>query len=175
MSLRTAIVSAVLLLASVPALAASLSPVGTWKTIDDKTGEAKSIVQITEHDGVLEGKILEVLKSDTGPHPICTECDGKRHNQPIEGMNFMWGLTRDDDVWDGGHILDPKSGKIYKAKIQVIDGGRNLKVRGYIGFALLGRTQIWHRYEPPKPAPVPAAAASAAHAMQPAPAASATR
>jgi uncharacterized protein (DUF2147 family) len=160
LSLRNAIVTVVLLLASVPALAANLSPVGTWKTIDDKTGEAKSIVQITEHDGVLEGKILVVLKSDQGPHPICKECDGKRHNQPIEGMNFMWGLTRDDDVWDGGKILDPKTGRVYKAKIQVINGGKNLKVRGYIGFALLGRTQIWHRYKKPEPAAASSAAAT---------------
>ena len=170
LSLRTFLVTAALLLASMPALAANLSPVGTWKTIDDKTGEAKSIVRITDHDGVLEGTILKVLKSDQGPHPICTACDGKRHNQPIEGMNFMWGLTRDGDVWDGGKILDPKSGKVYKAKIQVIDGGKNLKVRGYIGFSLFGRTQIWHRVEMPKPAP----ASTAASGMQPAPAASAS-
>lgn len=162
LSLRNAIVTAVLLLASVPALAANLSPVGTWKTVDDKTGEAKAIVRITESNGVLEGKILKVLKSDQGPHPICKECDGKRHNQPIEGMTFVWGLTRDDDEWDGGKILDPKSGRIYKAKMQVIDGGQKLKVRGYFGFALLGRTQIWHRYNPPKPAPTPAAASTSA-------------
>ena len=161
-SLRQALVTVALLLASVPALAANLSPVGTWKTIDDKTGEAKSIVRITEHNGVLEGTVLTVLKSDQGPHPICDKCDGARHNQPIEGMNFMWGLTRDGDVWDGGKILDPKTGRIYKAKIKVIDGGKNLKVRGYFGFSLFGRTQIWHRYEMPQPAAAPAAASSAA-------------
>ncbi len=169
LSLRNVLVAAALLLLSTPALASDLSPVGTWKTIDDNTGQAKSIVQITEHNGVLEGTILQVLKSDDGPHPLCKKCDGERHNKPIEGMNFMWGLTRDDDVWDGGRILDPKTGKVYKAKIEVIDGGRKLKVRGYIGFALLGRTQVWLRTEMPKPAAEPAMTpATPASSMTPA-------
>jgi uncharacterized protein (DUF2147 family) len=158
LSLRHVITTAALLLVSLPTIAATTSPVGTWKTIDDDTGQAKAIVQITEHDGVLEGKILKVLKSDDGPHPLCKECDGKRHNQPIEGMTIVWGLTRDGDEWDGGRILDPKTGKIYKAKMYTIDNGQKLKVRGYIGFSLLGRTQVWLRHEPE---PKPAAAASA--------------
>ena len=144
-SLRYFFVAALWLASSVSALAADLSPTGTWKTIDDKTGKASGIVRITEQGGVLQGKIIKVLSSDQGPHPVCTNCDGKRHNQPVEGMTFLWGLTRDGKVWSGGKILDPKSGHIYKARIQVIDGGRELKVRGYLGFALLGRTQIWHR------------------------------
>ncbi|MBB6182763.1 DUF2147 domain-containing protein [Oleiagrimonas soli] len=160
LSLRQTLATAALLLASLPALAASNSPVGTWKTIDDDTGQAKAIVQITEHDGVLEGKILQVLKSDDGPHPICKKCDGARHNQPIEGMTFVWGLTRDGDEWDGGRILDPKSGKVYKASMQLVDGGQKLKVRGYIGFSLLGRTQVWLRTEMPEPASMPAASSA---------------
>ncbi|GAB3039496.1 hypothetical protein GCM10027285_24790 [Oleiagrimonas citrea] len=160
LSLRQTLATAALLLASLPALAATHSPVGTWKTIDDDTGQAKAIVQLTEHNGVLEGKILQVLKSDDGPHPLCKKCDGKRHNQPIEGMTFVWGLTRDGDEWDGGRILDPKTGKIYKAKMELVDGGQKLKVRGYIGFSLLGRTQIWLRHDMPKPAMTPAPAAS---------------
>lgn len=144
-SLCYTLITAVLLLVAAPMLAADLSPVGTWKTIDDKTGKAKGIVRITERNGVLEGKILKVLTSDHGPHPICTSCGGKRHNQPVEGMTFLWGLTRHGDEWSGGKILDPHSGRIYKARVRVIDDGRRLKVRGYIGFALLGRTQIWHR------------------------------
>ncbi len=174
LSIRPMLVTACLLLLSIPALAADLSPVGTWKTIDDKTGQAKAIVQITESNGVLEGKILKVLKSDTGPHPICSKCDGERHNKPVEGMTFVWGLTRDGDTWEGGRILDPKTGKIYKAKMQVIDGGEKLKVRGYIGFSWLGRTQVWHRYHAPAPAPVEAKPAAAVTTAMPAPAASAT-
>ena len=122
-----------------------MTPVGTWKTIDDKTGEAKSLVQISEVNGQLEGKVVKVLKSKQGPHPICDQCDGARHNQPIEGMNIMWGVSKDDDVWDGGKILDPKTGKVYKVRLKMLDGGQKLDVHGYIGFALIGRSQVWER------------------------------
>lgn len=147
MQLRTAIAAAALLLAAVPAFAANDTPVGTWKTIDDATGQAKAIVQISESNGTLEGKILQVLKSDQGPHPVCDKCEGDLHNQPVEGMTILWGLTRDGDEWSGGKILDPNNGKIYKAKMELIDGGMKLKVRGYIGFSLLGRSQVWERQE----------------------------
>jgi uncharacterized protein (DUF2147 family) len=131
-----------------PALAADLTPVGTWTTIDDTTGKPKSIVQITETGGKLEGKVLEVLQSDQGPHPICRECDGERKDQPIEGMTIIWDVQKDGDVWDGGKILDPKNGKTYKVKLTVSDNGHKLDVHGYIGFALLGRSQVWERKSP---------------------------
>lgn len=124
-----------------------MTPVGTWKTIDDKTGEAKSLVQISEVNGQLEGKVVKVLKSDQGPNPICDQCDGARHNQPVTGMTILWGMKQDGNEWDGGQILDPKSGKIYKCSMHAIDGGKKLSVRGYIGFSLFGRSQTWLREE----------------------------
>ena len=126
-------------------VAATNTPVGTWKTIDDATGKPKSIVQITEQNGELQGKVLQVLQSEEGPHPLCHKCDGERKDQPVEGMTIMWGVTRDDDVWDGGKILDPHYGKTYKVKLTLTDGGQKLDVHGYIGFALLGRSQVWER------------------------------
>lgn len=132
---------------TLPAFAATDSPVGKWKTIDDKTHEVRSIVEITETNGTLEGKVLEVLKSDHGPHPKCTECDGERKNQPIEGMTIMWGLKKDGDQWSGGQILDPSKGKIYKVTLKLEDGGKKLDVHGYIGFSLIGRSQEWVRAE----------------------------
>jgi uncharacterized protein (DUF2147 family) len=131
-----------------PALAADTSPVGTWTTIDDATGKPKSIVQITESGGKLEGKVLEVLQSEQGPHPLCKECDGDRKDKPIEGMTIIWDVQKDDDVWDGGKILDPKNGKIYKVKLTLTDNGSKLDVHGYVGFALLGRSQVWERKSP---------------------------
>ncbi|SEM18357.1 Uncharacterized conserved protein, DUF2147 family [Luteibacter sp. UNCMF331Sha3.1] len=130
-----------------PALADNASPVGKWKTIDDKTNETKSIVEITENNGLLEGKVLQVLKSDHGPHPVCSECSGERKNKPIEGMTIMWGLKKDGDEWSGGQILDPAKGKIYKVNLKLVDGGRKLDVHGYIGFSLMGRSQEWVRTE----------------------------
>lgn len=140
-----------LMLVAGSAIAASDTPVGTWKTIDDSTHQAKSIVQITDNNGEYQAKILKLLNrtpeaiARDGEHPLCKQCDGKRKDQPIEGMTIMWGVTQDGDTWDGGKILDPKSGKIYKVKLSMLDGGQKLKVRGYIGFSLFGRSQVWER------------------------------
>jgi len=142
-----------LLLAAGAALAANNTPVGTWKTIDDTTHKPKSIVEITEHNGEYQAKIVELLNrtpedvARDGEHPLCTKCDGERKNQPIVGMTFMWGVSQDGDEWSGGKILDPKNGKIYKVKLKLVDGGQKLDVHGYIGFALLGRSQIWERQD----------------------------
>jgi uncharacterized protein (DUF2147 family) len=134
-----------LLLGSAAVYAANDTPVGTWKTIDDATGQAKSLVQITEHNGELQGKVLKVLQSSEGPHPLCRKCEGERKDQPVEGMTILWGVTRDDDSWDGGRILDPHNGKTYKVKLRMLDNGQKLDVHGYIGFSLLGRSQVWER------------------------------
>ena len=134
-----------LLLGSAAVYAATDTPVGTWKTIDDATGKPKSIVEITEQNGELQGKVLKVLQSDEGPNPICRKCDGERKDQPVEGMVIMWGVSRDGDEWDGGKILDPHNGKTYKVKRSMLEGGQKLDVHGYIGFALLGRSQVWER------------------------------
>ena len=134
-----------LLLGSAAVYAATDTPVGTWKTIDDAMGKPKSIVEITEQNGELQGKVLKVLQSDEGPNPICRKCDGERKDQPVEGMTIMWGVSRDGDEWSGGKILDPKNGKVYKVKLSLLDNGSKLDVHGYIGFALLGRSQVWER------------------------------
>ena len=124
------------------------TPVGTWKTVDDATGKARSLVQITETDGKLKGQIIELIREPgEDPDPVCDKCTGVLHNHKVKGLVIMWGFSKDDDVWDGGQIFDPKKGneKIYKAKLTPFNGGQDLKVRGYIGFSLLGRTQVWHR------------------------------
>ncbi len=131
-----------------PALAADLSPIGTWTTIDDTTHKPKSIVQISESNGKLQAKVLQVLVSEDGPHPTCKECPGDKKGQPIEGMMIMWDVAQDGNVWDGGKILDPKTGKVYKVKLTVTDNGQKLDVHGYVGFALLGRSQVWERRAP---------------------------
>jgi uncharacterized protein (DUF2147 family) len=134
---------------ALPALAANDTPVGKWKTIDDETHQVKSIVEITEEGGLLQGKVLQVLKPDdpNEVHPVCKKCDGERKNKPIEGMTIMWGLKKDDGEWSGGQILDPAKGKIYKVTLKLVDGGKKLDVHGYIGFSLMGRSQEWVRAE----------------------------
>ena len=124
------------------------SPVGKWRTIDDKTGKVKSVVEITEAaNGTLQGKVLQVLDSEKGPNPLCDACKGANHNKPIEGMVIAWGLRHEGDAWDDGKIMDPKNGKVYSAKMTPVEGGKKLEVRGYLGFSLLGRTQTWVREE----------------------------
>lgn len=125
-----------------------LSPAGRWKTIDDETGKTKSIVVIREEKGKLYGVIEKVLDSDQpGPNPLCLKCEGDLKNKPENGLQIMWELKKDGDQWSGGQILDPHNGKVYRCYISLEDGGKKLKVRGYIGFAMLGRTEYWLRME----------------------------
>jgi uncharacterized protein (DUF2147 family) len=123
------------------------SPVGKWKTFDDKTGRAKSIVQITEENGELTGKVLEVLESPAGPHPLCQPCVGERKDQPIEGMTILWRAKKNGASWEDGEILDPENGKIYHVILTILTNGQKLEVRGYFGIPAIGRRQIWQRQE----------------------------
>ncbi|MDR1075630.1 MAG: DUF2147 domain-containing protein [Xanthomonadaceae bacterium] len=140
-----AILVAMPLLMLAMAAAANDSPTGRWKTIDDATGQVKSIVEISQSsNGTLSGKVLQVLRSDHGPHPVCSECDGGRHNQPIEGMTILWNLSPDGaSKWSGGTILDPVNGKTYRSKVELQAGGDRLNVSGCIAF--ICRTQTWQR------------------------------
>jgi len=132
---------------SMSALADPMSPVGTWNTIDDETKKPKSLVRITEKDGVISGtveKIVDPAKQDSK----CDECasDDPRKGKPVIGMTILTGLKKDsDNVYSGGNILDPNNGKTYNAKVTVIEGGKKLEMRGSILF--IGRTQIWIRAE----------------------------
>jgi uncharacterized protein (DUF2147 family) len=132
-------------LCTVP-LHAETGPVGTWTTIDDHTHRARSLVEISEHDGVLSGRIVRLFR-DPGedPNPRCEDCKGSRHNQPVLGMTILWNLHRDGGDWNGGEILDPESGEIYRVTVHAANQGNQLEVRGYIGFSLFGRTQVWER------------------------------
>jgi uncharacterized protein (DUF2147 family) len=117
---------------------------GKWKTIDDETGNEKSIVEIYRVNGKAYAKILQLLEKGK-ENKLCDECKGDKKDKPIKGMVIINGLTEDGDEWNDAKILDPKTGKEYKCYI-TLDGNNILKVRGYIGFALLGRTQYWQKF-----------------------------
>ena len=121
----------------------SQSVIGKWKTIDDETGQAKSIVEIYEANGKIYGKIIEIFDVARKAE-VCKECIGADKNKPILGMIILRGLSKDDDEYNGGKIIDPKNGKTYKCSI-ALENKDKLKVRGYIGFSLIGRSQYWVR------------------------------
>ncbi len=134
------------LLAFAGAAFAQASPVGLWKTIDDETKTEKSLVRITENGGVLNGKI-EKLLDPSKQDSKCDKCEGARKDQPINGMTIVEGVKKnaDEPYWDGGTILDPNNGKIYKVRLTPKDGGKSMEVRGFIAF--LYRNQTWQRVE----------------------------
>jgi uncharacterized protein (DUF2147 family) len=121
------------------------SPMGYWKTIDDVTGRPKGIVKISGSANDLTGTVVKLFP---GALTVCNACEGSLRGKPTLGMTVMYGMqqnTDDPNVWSGGSILDPKSGRVYRCKITVSRDGKTLEVRGYIGFSLLGRSQTWIR------------------------------
>jgi uncharacterized protein (DUF2147 family) len=145
MALETALLSALIWSAAV---AAELSPVGLWKTIDDNTGKPRGLVRIMEVNGEYQGKVEKIfIEAGEDRDPRCEKCDGARRNQPVIGMTILWGLKKQGDEYEGGAILDPESGKVYRARMKLEGDGGKLGVRGFIGFSLLGRTQTWVRDE----------------------------
>jgi uncharacterized protein (DUF2147 family) len=122
------------------------SPVGTWNQYDDKKGDLRSVIRIETTGGELVGTILKaVLRPGEPTNPKCEKCPGEFKDKPIEGLRFMWGLKGQAREWDGGQVLDPDDGKIYRVKVKLSDDGRSLEVRGYIGISMFGRTQRWVR------------------------------
>ena len=119
------------------------SVLGQWYSIDPDTGLNESIIEVYAKGDKVFGKIIEILKEED-KDKTCIECTGRDKNQPIEGLVIIRGLSKDGDEWTDGKILDPKNGKLYKCYIS-LENENKLKLRGYIGFSLIGRTEYWHR------------------------------
>jgi uncharacterized protein (DUF2147 family) len=130
-----------------PAFAqAAATPVGLWQTYDDKKGDLRSTVRIDDQGGELVGTIVETfLRPGEPAHPTCERCPGEFKDKPIVGLRFMWGLRGSGRQFDGGRVLDPEDGKIYRVKISLSPDGQRLDVRGYVGVSMFGRTQTWKR------------------------------
>jgi len=122
--------------------------VGRWKTVDDATGQVTSLVVIWEVNGKLYGRIEKLVHSDPhDPDPRCSRCEGEAKDKPLVGLRILWDLERNGNQWSGGNVLDPDNGRQYRCSVAVESGGRKLKVRGFLGFSLIGRTQYWLRDE----------------------------
>lgn len=126
---------------------AQMSPVGLWRNIDDKTGEAKAEIRIVDNAGVLSGRIEKRLGKTAKPDDKCTECTDDRKGQLMQGLEIIRGAKKAEgkDVWEDGKILDPENGKSYTLRLTPIEGGKKLEVRGSIAF--FGRTQTWVRVQ----------------------------
>lgn len=116
---------------------------GKWENRDEETGKVDSVIEVYQKDGKAYAKIIEITDANR-QDAVCDKCTGKNKNKPILGMNILTGLKKDGEEWNGGKILDPKNGKKYKCFIQLEEADK-LKIRGYIGFSLLGRTAYWFR------------------------------
>lgn len=115
---------------------------GEWITVDDATGEHKSIVRIYQADnGKYYGTIIQLLE-ENGETAVCTECTGEDHNKPVVGLTIIRDMQLKDNELRGGKVLDPDNGKFYYAKVYLKDG--KLILRGSLDKAgLLGRSQTW--------------------------------
>ena len=118
------------------------SILGTWKSINEETNKEESFIEIYEENGKFYGKVLQVLDPKKKA-TVCTKCKGQDKNKPIEGLIIIKGLTRVANEWSGGKILDPKNGKTYKCVV-TLPNQNTLKLRGYIGFSVFGRTATWY-------------------------------
>jgi uncharacterized protein (DUF2147 family) len=133
---------------TLPASAAPLAA-GTWHTISDVDGKPRGIVKIeTSADGALRGIASGSLVAGENPNQVCVKCPGAKKNQPIIGMEILWGLKPvkgKPGQWAGGQVLDPDSGNIYSARLSVSPDGQTLTLRGFLGVSVLGRSQTWKR------------------------------
>ncbi len=127
---------------------AQMSPAGLWKTIDDDTKATKSLVRITDDAGVYSGTIEKLLDPGAKHDAVCDKCTDDRKDKPLVGLTILRHLKQSADdktVWDGGDIVDPNNGKVYRTRLKPVDGGKKLEVRGYLG--PFYRTQVWIRVE----------------------------
>jgi uncharacterized protein (DUF2147 family) len=144
-----------------PAGGGEPSAVGLWEQVDEKSGKAESWFRIAEKDGVYSGTIVKMFQKPGDPPPEswrCTKCEGAEQNAPVLGLMLIKGMKRNGLAYEGGTIMDPRDGTVYRALMNLSPDGKKLEVRGYLGYALFGRSQMWNRLpdnamDPPRAAP----------------------
>ena len=118
---------------------------GKWHSTNDETGEVDSVIEMYKKDGKAYAKIIKINDPER-QKAVCEKCEGVNKNKPILGLEILTGLEKDGDEWSGGEILDPRNGKVYNCYIKLVKPNK-LKLRGFIGLALFGKTKYWKRAE----------------------------
>jgi uncharacterized protein (DUF2147 family) len=148
-SFRLAVMASGLMLADLMHARAPVTPLGRWNTISDEDGKATAVVEIRESGDLYFGVVRALLIPAEPKDSVCGKCSGERQGQRVVGMEILRRMRHVDDdgkrEWSGGEILDPESGKTYKASMTLSEDGQTLTVRGYIGFSMFGRSQKWKR------------------------------
>ncbi|APZ47235.1 hypothetical protein BW723_13500 [Polaribacter reichenbachii] len=116
---------------------------GKWNTVNDETGEVDSVIEVYKKNGKAYAKILQINDPEK-QKAICEKCDAPNKDKPILGLEILTGLEKNDKEWSGGEILDPRNGKVYKCYIKLVKPDK-LKIRGYLGLSLFGKTKYWQR------------------------------
>ena len=133
---------------SIPLFADSVSLVGLWRQLDDRTGKPHSLIRIREYGGQYEGNIETTFSLPGEPiAPQCWECSDWRKNKLLAGLLILTGMRGSGLQYEGGEILDPVKGQVYRCEMKLAEDGMHVYVRGYIGISLFGRTQLWEKVE----------------------------
>jgi uncharacterized protein (DUF2147 family) len=150
-AVRAVVWGAAALVLTITALPATGAPqptaAGLWERIDS-SGAPAAWFRILDCNGVYQGKMVKIFSSPPGQNPSdwrCTACSGNQRNAPVIGLTFINGMRRNGLAYEGGTILDPRTGLIYGARMDLSPDGQQLSVRGYLGIELLGQTEVWRR------------------------------
>ena len=131
------------ILVSITTFVNSQTIFGIWENRNEKTNTVDSYIEVYQKNKKAYAKIIEITDKNK-QNIACDKCEGLNKNKPILGMNILTGLKKDGDEWSGGTILDPRNGKVYKCYIKLTNKNK-LKIRGYIGVSLFGKTAYWYR------------------------------